>query len=199
MPRAGLSRALLTERAARLADENGWDQLTLASVADEFGVRLPSLYKHVGSLAELRRDVSVLGARGLSDALTASAVGRSGASALRAMADAYRAYAQQHPGRYAASVVAPAPGDEEHLQLAARMIGVLAAVLAEFGLDGDDAVHAIRGLRSLLHGFVALEAGGGFALPLDRDESYRRLVDGFARSLARTEVDHEVSAVFSPP
>ena len=80
MPRAGLSRALLTARAAQLADENGWDQLTLASVADAFGVRQPSLYKHVGSLADLRREVTVRGARELSDDLMSSAVGRSGAT-----------------------------------------------------------------------------------------------------------------------
>ena len=183
MPRAGLSRALLVDRAARLADERGWDQLTLAAVADSFGVRLPSLYKHVGSLAELRRDVSVLGARELSDALMASAVGRSGVPALQAMAGAYRRFAEQHPGRYAASVVAPAPGDAEHAQVGGRIIDVLAAVLAEFGLGGDDTIHAIRALRALLHGFVALEAAGGFAMPQDLDESYRRMVDGFAGSL----------------
>ncbi len=184
MPRAGLSRTRVADRAAALADENGWDQLTLAAVADSFGVRLPSLYKHVGSLAQLRRDVSVRGARELSDALMASAVGRSGTAALQAMAVAYRQFARCHPGRYAASVVAPAPGDDEHEQVAGRIVGVLAAVLAEFGLAGDDAIHAIRALRALLHGFVALEAAGGFAMPQDLDESYRRMVDGYARSLA---------------
>jgi hypothetical protein len=47
-------------------------------------------------------------------------------------------------------------------------------------------VHAARGLRSALHGFVTLEAGGGFGFPLDLDDSYDRLVrtlaDGFARA-----------------
>jgi hypothetical protein len=100
------------------------------------------------------------------------------------MADAYRHYARQHPGRYAASVVAPAAGDEEHLRVAARTIDVLVAVLAEFDLGGDDAIHAIRALRAQLHGFVALEAAGGFALPLELDESYRRMVVGFCGYLA---------------
>ena len=102
------------------------------------------------------------------------------------MAGAYRRFAEQHPGRYAASVVAPAPGDAEHAQVGGRIIDVLAAVLAEFGLGGDDTIHAIRALRALMHGFVALEAAGGFAMPQDLDESYRRMVDGFARSLAPT-------------
>ncbi len=186
MPRVGLSRPQLAERAAEIADATGWDRLTLADVAASFGVRLPSLYKHVGSLAELRRDVSVVGARELLDALTAAVVGRSGAPAVRAMADAYREFAERHPGRYAASVVAPAPGDEEHLAVAEQLFGVLAAVLAEFGVDGNDAIHAIRALRALLHGFVALEAAGAYAMPLDLDESYRRMVDGFTAGLTRS-------------
>ncbi len=184
MPRAGLSRPLLTARAAEIADENGWDQLTLAAVAGAVGVRQPSLYKHVESLAALRRDVSVAGARDLADALTSAAVGRSGPAALGAMADAYRDYARRFPGRYAASVVAPAPGDEEHERIAARVIEVIGAVLAEFGLAGDDVIHAIRALRSMLHGFVAIESAGGFAMPQDLEESYRRMVDGFAATLA---------------
>lgn len=185
MPRVGLTRAQLAQRAAEIADATGWDGLTLADVAASFGVRLPSLYKHVGSLAELRRDVSVLGARELLDAVTAAVIGRSGTPALRAMADAYRGFAERYPGRYAASVVAPAPGDEEHVRIAERFLTLLAAVLTEFGVAGVDATHAIRALRALLHGFVALEAAGGYAMPLDLDVSYRRMVDGFAAGLTR--------------
>ncbi len=185
MPRAGLSRAVIAGDAAELADESGWDQLTLAAVAARFGVRQPSLYKHVAGLGELRRDVSVLSAQELHHELTAAAVGKSGADALHAMAGAYRTFAKKHPGRYEACVIAPAPGDIEYQEVAGAVVGTIAAVLRGYGLEGDDAIHAIRGLRALMHGFVSLEAAGGFALPQDLDESYRRLVDGFAASLAR--------------
>ncbi len=185
MPRAGLSRAVIACDAAELADESGWDQLTLAAVAARFGVRQPSLYKHVAGLSELRRDVSVLSAQELHQELTAAAVGKSGADALQAMAEAYRTFAKKHPGRYEACVIAPAAGDVEYQQVAAAVVGTVAAVLSGYGLEGDDAIHAIRGLRALMHGFVSLEATGGFALPQDLDESYRRLVDGFAASLSR--------------
>ncbi len=163
MPRAGLTRAVIAADAAELADEIGWDQLTLAAVAARFGVRQPSLYKHVAGLAELRRDVSVLAGRELHDELTAAAVGRSGADALQAMAEAYRTFAKKHPGRYAAGVIAPPPGDTEYEQVAEAVVRTVSAVLAGYGLTGDDAIHAIRGLRALMHGFVSLEAAGGFA------------------------------------
>lgn len=176
---------MIAAGAAELVDEAGWDQLTLAAVSARFGVRQPSLYKHIAGLAELRRDISVLAAREVSAELTTAAVGRSGSSALHAMADAYRIYAKKHPGRYAASVIAPAPGDREHEQVASGIVRTVAAVLAGYGLAGDDAIHAIRGLRAVMHGFVSLEAAGGFALPQDQDESYRRLVEGFGESLRR--------------
>jgi AcrR family transcriptional regulator len=187
VPRAGLTRAVLAAGAAELADQNGWSELTLAAVAARFGVRQPSLYKHVSGLAELRRDVALLGGLELDSELAAAAVGKSGVDALQAMADTYRTFAKKHPGRYAASVVAPAPGDTEYEQAAIQLLHTLSAVLGQYGLSGDDEIHAIRGLRALLHGFVSLEAAGGFAMPLDLDESYHRLVDGFAASLARAD------------
>ena len=192
MPRAGLRRDVVALTAAEIADESGWDQLTLAAVAARCGVRQPSLYKHVRSLAELRRDVAVLACRELHADLSRAAVGRSGTDALLAMADAYRRFALDHPGRYAASVVAPAAGDTEHLEIAADIMHTVSAVLGGYALDGDDEVHAIRAMRSLMHGFVSLQAAGGFALSQDLDESYHRMVAGFARSLEQTAAEARV-------
>ncbi len=185
MPRAGLNRAVIAAAGADLADEIGWQEITLAAVAARFGVRQPSLYKHVAGLAELRRDVSVLAGRELHAELTNAAVGRSGSDALHAMADAYRTYAKKRPGRYAASVIAPAPGDTEHEQVAGGILVTVEAVLGGYDLAGDDEIHAIRALRALMHGFVTLEQAGGFALPQDLDESYRRMIDGLSGSLPR--------------
>jgi AcrR family transcriptional regulator len=183
MPRAGLTPQRVVEEAGAVADATGLDRLTLAAVADRFGVAIPSLYKHVHGLDGLRRDLAVLAVRELTAALSRAAVGRAGRDALHAMADAYRAYATAHPGRYAASVRAPAPDDTEHLAAAADALDVFFSVLAGYGIRGDDAIDAIRGLRAAMHGFVTLEAGGGFGLPQSVDASYRRLVDAVDTAL----------------
>jgi AcrR family transcriptional regulator len=183
MPRAGLTRKRVVDEAGAVADVTGLDRLTLAAVADRFGVALPSLYKHVRGMDGLRRDLAVLAVRELTAALSKAAVGRAGRDALHAMAGAYRAYAIAHPGRYAASVRAPAPGDTEHLAAADDALGVFFAVLASYGITGPDAIDAIRGLRAAMHGFVALEAAGGFGLPRSVDASYHRLVDAFDTAL----------------
>ena len=183
MPRAGLSTAAVVAAAADIADAEGLDRLTLARVAAAAGVRTPSLYNHVESLDDVRRRVALLALRDLADALRDAAVGRAGDDALVAMADAYRAYARRHPGRYAATQRAPAEGDEEMRTAAAGAVDVVLAILRGYGLEGDDAIHAARAVRSALHGFVALEAGGGFGIPVDLDESYARMVRALARGL----------------
>jgi len=183
MPRAGLSTAAVVAAAADIADAEGLDRLTLARVAAAAGVRTPSLYNHVESLDDVRRRVALLALRDLADALRDAAVGRAGDDALVAMADAYRAYARRHPGRYAATQRAPAEGDEEMRAAAKGAVDVVLAILRGYGLEGDDAIHAARAVRSALHGFVALETGGGFGIPVDLDESYARMVRALARGL----------------
>jgi AcrR family transcriptional regulator len=176
VPRRGLNREQVIDAAIAIADAEGLGAVTLARVAAALGVRSPSLYNHVGGHEDLLRGVRVRSTRELADALRRAATGRAGADALAAVARAQREFALEHPGRYAATVAAPAPGDAEHETAAADAVDVLAAVLGASGTDGDDAIHAIRALRSAVHGFAALEAGGGFGLDVDPDVSFARLV-----------------------
>jgi AcrR family transcriptional regulator len=172
----GLDPARVVDEAARIADAEGLPALTLARVAGELGVRPPSLYNHVDGRAGLVRSVALLGLRELTARLRDAAVGRAGRDALTATARAYRDYALAHPGRYAATVTAPAPGDEEHVAAAGETVDVVLAVLRGWDLDGDEAIHAARVFRSAVHGFVVLEAAGGFGIPLDLDASFDRLI-----------------------
>jgi len=158
--------------------------VTLARVAAALGVRSPSLYNHVDGREGLMRGVAARATRELATALRRAATGRSGAHAVAAVAQAQRDYARAHPGRYAATVAAPEPGDAEHEEAAADAVDVLTSVLGGAGLDGDDVIHAVRALRSAVHGFAALEASGGFRLAVDPDDSFRRLVDALATGFA---------------
>jgi AcrR family transcriptional regulator len=172
MPRAGLAADRVVEAAAAIADAEGLDALTLARLAAELGVQSPSLYAHVAGLPDLRRRLAARGARELAQTLGAAAAGRAAGDALAGIAAAYRDYAREHPGTYTAAQRAgdldPADG--------APVVEVVLAVLRGYGLEGDDAVHAARIVRSALHGFAALETGEGFGIPLDLDETFARLV-----------------------
>jgi len=175
--RAGLNPDRVVAEAAALADERGIQALSLAPLAERLGVRVPSLYKHVRGLDDLHRRLALAGLRDLAEALGAATVGRSGRDALLACATAWRAYAKAHPGRYGAIQRAPDPADAELVAAASRLTELVYAILRGYGLDDEQTVHATRAVRSALHGFVTLEAAGGFGLPQDVDESYTRLVE----------------------
>ena len=185
MPRAGLTRERVADEAAVMADEVGLGQLTLAALATRLGVRQPSLYKHIDSMADLHRSISIQAKRELGDVLARASVGKSGADAIRAMSNAYRDWALRHPARYQASNLMPTPGDVEVEAVSLISVQVIADVLGAYELEGDDAVDAIRAFRASLHGFVSLEADKGFALSADVDRSFERLVKGFIVALEK--------------
>ncbi|MBK1783128.1 TetR/AcrR family transcriptional regulator [Prauserella cavernicola] len=180
MPRAGLSATHIVTEAAGIADTDGIEAVSLARLAGQLGVRVPSLYKHIDGLADLRTRLAVTGVRGLTEAVAAATVGRAGRDALLACCRAYRDYAHRHPGRYAAIQRPPdphSPADQEYREHTDALLALVLTVLRGYDLDGDDAVHAARVLRSTLHGFVALEQLGGFGLPADLETSFDRAVD----------------------
>lgn len=160
-----------------MADEVGLDRLTLAAVAERCGVSLPGLYKHVRGLDEVRRGISLLAVREMTSTLARAVAGVTGRESLHALSAAYRAYALAYPGRYAASVVAPAPGDREHADVGAEAIAVITAALKGYGLDGSGLIHAIRMWRAACHGLASLEAAGGFGLPESVDFTFAHLID----------------------
>ena len=169
--------------AAALADGEGLKHLTLTRLALRLGVRTPSLYNHVAGLEALRRGLALLGLRELAAYLGHVAVSKAADQAVYALADAYRAFAHEHPGLYAAAMCAPDPADAEWQAASIDLVQIVVAVLAAYDLHGDDALHTARALRSLAHGFVSLEAAAAFDPALDRDKSFRRLVEIFIAGL----------------
>jgi AcrR family transcriptional regulator len=187
MPRAGLTVESVVAAGAELADAEGLQSATLAALAERLGVRAPSLYAHVASVEDLRERIGARGARELAEAMQMATAGRSGSEALAEMARAYRGYARVHPGTYEALQRGPSRRAPETEAQAARAVEVVLAVLAGYGLAGERALHAVRVVRSALHGFVSLEAVGGFGLALSVEETFTQLVemlDAAMRSVA---------------
>ena len=186
MPRAGLTPAAVTEAAADLADEVGLAGLSMGLLAERLAVKPPSLYKHVSSLSDLLHRIAVLGATELADALRDATQGRAATDALVAAAGAMRTYVTAHPGRYAAgNGVTPGGPDDPLVHASQRVLESFSAVLRGYDLAPAHEVHALRTLRSMLHGFATLETEGGFRFDTDVDESFTwmvRLVDQGLRS-----------------
>ncbi|MFD7865133.1 TetR/AcrR family transcriptional regulator [Streptomyces sp. NPDC059783] len=179
MVRAGLTADRVTRAGAELADEVGLDQVTMSQVARRLGVKDASLYTHVRGLDDLRGRIALLAADEKTIRIAEATAGRSGRDALVAFANAWREYAHAHPGRYTATqtpmeidpgLLAEAPGPRRAVELTYGM-------LRGYGLAEPDATDAVRLLRSTFHGFVALEAAGGFAHRRSPEQSWVRALD----------------------
>lgn len=184
MPRAGLGPDAVVAAGAALADEAGVAALTMASVAERVGVRTPSLYKHVAGQEDLVRRIAALALDEAADAVGAATQGRAGRDALAAAAYAFRDFVVAHPGRYAATVgVEPTGPDDPIARAGLRVLGSLTAVLRGYAVPAEELDHALRALRSALHGFATLQAGNGFQWSADVDESFDWLIDLLDRAL----------------
>ncbi|MFI5591479.1 TetR/AcrR family transcriptional regulator [Amycolatopsis sp. NPDC051758] len=177
MVRAGLTTERLVRAGAELADEIGFDQVTPSELARRFDVKVASLYSHVKNAHDLRTKIALRALEELADRAAAALAGRAGRDALVAFAGVYRDYAREHPGRYAAAQLRLDP-ETAAASAGVRHAQMMRAILRGYDLAGPDETHAVRLLGSFFHGFVALEAQGGFdhsspAAP----ESWARLLD----------------------
>ncbi|GLZ62457.1 MULTISPECIES: TetR/AcrR family transcriptional regulator [Micromonospora] len=177
MEKRGLTPERLTRAGAELADEVGFDEVTVSALARRCGVKLPSLYSHLKNSHDLRVRIALFALEELADRAADAVAGRAGRDALAAFAEAYRDYAREHPGRYAAARLrldpetAAASAGVRHAQMAR-------AILRGYELNEPDATHAVRLLGSVFHGFVSLELAGGFAHSApDERESWDWIVD----------------------
>lgn len=183
-PRARLDHTNVIEVAAKLVDEEGIERLTLGHLAERLNIRTPSLYNHVTGLPGLMHDLALYCLRDILDRVTRAAIGKSRSDAISAFATTYLLYAREFPGRYTLTQ-APDPNDQAVQQLARQLVDAVRAILAPYNLSEEDTIHAIRGLRSIVQGFISLEIAGGFRIAIDMDASFHWLITLFITGLER--------------
>jgi AcrR family transcriptional regulator len=156
-----LSRDVIVNAALSFLDREGWDALTINALANHLGTKGPSLYNHVDSLDDLRRTVRMRVVGDIIEMLNTVGGGRTRDDAVLVMAGAYRSYAHHHPGRYSAFTRMPFGGEDPEYSAATKAAaGPVIAVLASYGLQGDEAFYAALEFWSAMHGFVLLEMTG---------------------------------------
>lgn len=162
MARAGLTKERIVQAGAKLADERGFDSLTLAELARQFGVKLASLYSHIKNSQDLKTGVALLALTELADRAEEAVAGRSGKDALVALADVHRAFAQEHSGLFQAARY-PIDADTAAKSGGARLSRINHSMLRGYELTEANRVHATRLLGSFFLGFAILELAGSFS------------------------------------
>ncbi|HEV2238766.1 MAG TPA: TetR-like C-terminal domain-containing protein [Ktedonobacterales bacterium] len=174
--RAGLAYETIVQQAATLADQSGFAALSMASLAAHLGVSSPALYHYFAGLAGLRRAIALRGLQLWAEAMGRAVQGKAGDEAVLALAQALRDFARARPGLYEAASRAPEQEDHEWMAAGREVVEIMLRTLAAYHLPPDAARHAIRMLRSAVHGCVSLERLGGFGLPGAADETFRGLL-----------------------
>jgi AcrR family transcriptional regulator len=171
--RRGVTLQEIVQTAAEMADREGLAGVTLSAVAERLQIRTPSLYNHVQGMDGLHNLLAINGLKALLAAVRRAKDGKTGQDGLLAAAEAYTAFAREHPGLYAAAMAAPNAEDPDYLQVSRELSEVLVEAVRECGIRGEEELHITRGLRSLLHGFAALEASGAFGMEIQVRDSLR--------------------------
>ena len=159
------TRASITAAALDIAEAEGLNAVTLTRVAAGVGCQPPSLYNHFDALEDLLDEMCLSVVAEFTAVLRDSVMGRSGDEAVRAYANAWRAFVLAHPQRYAAAQRRIPERIDEHREIAEGMSTPVEAILLSLGIEAPDLVHAGRMLRSTLHGFAQLELNATIERP----------------------------------
>jgi AcrR family transcriptional regulator len=185
-PRQGLDFKKVIQTGGNLANREGFYAVTIASLAKELNVRPPSLYNYIKGLEELRKELALSGLQQLYHLLKSTVEHASAEDAVYHLSKAYVSFVRKSPGIYeATATVAPRIKDEEVQKASDNILFLVLDVLKPYQLPENEALHAVRSLRSILHGFSSLEHKGGFGMSLSTDETLDFLIRTFALGLHR--------------
>ncbi|NGN93920.1 WHG domain-containing protein [Nocardioides sp. KC13] len=194
MGRPGLNRAAVIAAAADLADELGFDAVTISVLARHLGVRSPTLYSHITGATDLRTAVTAYVLDELADSTSAAMSAGEGRDLLVAYANAIRDFARRSPGRYDATTRQRIPSAPESdlrsvddaIAAGRRNADLALAVVRSYGVTEADETYAVRLMSSLIHGYVTLELAGSFAHSEPPSEAtWPEVLDDLDRTLTR--------------
>lgn len=182
-PRRGLTVNEIVNVAATIANQKGLQDLSISLIAQDLNIKSPSLYNHVNGLDEIHDLLAVQSCLTFYNKLKQATAELSKEEALRNLCYAYIDFAKTHPGQYEAASN-PARKDNVALKEAQEsVVEIVRSVLFKFGMQEELAIHLVRMLRSMLHGFVTLEAAQGFQMPYDIQDSLDIMIETFLKGI----------------
>ncbi|MCI1883143.1 MAG: WHG domain-containing protein [Sporolactobacillus sp.] len=178
-----ITKQRIIQVSEQILDQDGYETLTLAKVANALEIKTPSLYNHISGLNELRIELKHRALQLLKDRIMKASVGRSGKEALRAIGFAYIHLMNKRPGLFAAALSRAGLHDRAIEKEATAIIDIILRVLEPYHLSEEKAIHFVRGLRALAYGFSALAQQGGFNIDIPLKQSIAIAFDTYSQGL----------------
>ena len=181
-PRIGLNFNELLKTAIQIVDDEGWDVLTISYLAKKLTIQPPSIYNHVKNLDELKNSIALYGIQQLYEELHSS-INDQSKEGIFSLALAYIHFARKHPGLYQSTLSSTHTVGDQYTFVANQILELIFEVLKPYDLNEIDQIHIVRGLRSILHGFVSLEDHDGFGINIPIDESIRFVLKQYMQNI----------------
>lgn len=143
---SNISRERIIETAANLSNKAGLENVSLKMIAEELKIKSPSLYNHVSSLDDIKKQLMLYGWKQIEKLTIEAAVGVTGYEALKNMCYAFYDYAINNKGIFTA--------------------------MKTVNISDENINHIIRTLRSFLEGFSLLVNNNAFGNPVSIKESF---------------------------
>lgn len=190
MSKAGLDEGIIIERAAKLANEEGLEKVTLKLLAEDLQVKSPSLYNYISGLDDLKEKIMLYGWQQMEHRIVGAVIGVAGYDAVRAACRAFYRYATENPGIFNAMLWYNKFQDEKSMAATERLFDILFRIMTPMHISRKDCNHIIRTFRAFLEGYALLVNNGAFGNPISIEESFELslnvLIEGM-KSLERPE------------
>ena len=160
-----VTKAEVIKTASDMADRNGLHNVSLKAIAENLGIRTPSLYNHIGSLDELLREIAHSGMRTMNEKMIRAAIGKTGDSALKLVAVEYLNYMIEHPGVYEIIQWANWNGTEETAAINNEYISLLNAFIIPYNLEIESSREVLNMITGFIHGYTTLQLRYAFSNP----------------------------------
>lgn len=214
MSRRGITYSEIMEKALKLVEEVGYEQFSLRELAAKLGVKPASLYNHIEGIEEINTGIAIEVAKRLNRTLQTaieealnceenadckgsidkagidkSSIGKGDTGkdrAFMAAAYAYRNFAEENSQLYEALINMPRSDNDKILSAAFYSFEPMRELIKSYGLGDRETINFIRGLRSVMHGFVEL-CNSGFMLQgkVSRDDSYEAIIRQYLEVLKK--------------
>jgi len=177
LPRAGLDKRSVVAAAAELANEIGYDNISLKTLAERLGVRSPSLYNHISGLDELKHELMLYGWHCIGSEIIKAVSGLTGYDAIREMCRAFYRFALNNKGVFNAMLWYNQYTDENTLEATKLLFSMMYGLFTQINIPRWKAEHIIRTFRSFLEGFSLLVNNDSFGHSASIDESFEISLD----------------------
>lgn len=177
MSKHKINKTSIIAAAAEIADNEGAENISMNAISQKLGIRTPSLYNHIEGLDSLMVELVQYSMGKLVTDLREAVIGLFGDEAIRAICKSYLMFARKHPGLYESIQWVNVWKNENTAAYANKMYEWICRILEYYKLSDEYRTHAIRMVRSLLHGYASLEINNGFGSPVPVEKSFNISID----------------------